>query len=146
MMSSNKVPQKPQKVRDRDARFGEALGAAQSIQVPEEAIGPSVALGPLVRAASERLRSTGGRPTDPDWTVTRQVPFSEQSWGTLGRLAFEISSHGRRVAPAQLAAMLVEEGLERLGDTDQGASSSHSARLGSTAAELDEHLSEVAQE
>lgn len=118
--------------------FGQALGAASVVDVPEESLASPAALTLLVRAAAERLRSSGGRPTDPDWTLVRQVPFSEENWGRLGMLAHEISAHGRRVAPAQLAAMLVEDGLDRL--RPGGADGSDDTRYAATAAELDEHV------
>mgnify|MGYP000884215559 CR=1 FL=1 len=118
--------------------FGQALGAASVVDVPEESLARPAVLARLARSAAERLRSSGGRPTDPDWTLVRQVPFSQENWGRLGSLAHEISEHGRRVAPAQLAAMLVEDGLDRLNsarDSDSG-----DGRLASSAVELDEHL------
>lgn len=118
--------------------FGQALGAASVLDVPEESLASPTALATLARTAAERLRSSGGRPTDPDWTLVRQVPFSEENWGRLGTLAHEISAHGRRVAPAQLAAMLVEDGLDRLRPT--GVNDPDDRGYAATAAELDRHL------
>lgn len=118
--------------------FGQALGATSVIDVPEESLASPAALAVLARTAAERLRSSGGRPTDPDWTLVRQVPFSEENWGRLGMLAHDISAHGRRIAPAQLAAMLVEDGLDRL--RTSRADHPDESRYASTAAELDRHL------
>jgi DNA-binding transcriptional MerR regulator len=61
-----------------------------------------------------RLRSTGGRPSDPSWTLTRQVPFKEESWRRLQELAEAVGEGGRRVFPAQLAAVLIENELRGL--------------------------------
>jgi hypothetical protein len=61
-----------------------------------------------------RLRSTGGRPTDPDWDIRRLVPFRREGWQELERLARICEQEGRRVSPSQLAALLIERGLEAL--------------------------------
>lgn len=125
--------------RDADnSIFGQALGATSVLDVPEESLANPSSLALLARHAAERLRSSGGRPTDPDWTLVRQVPFTEENWGRLGILADEISAHGRRVAPAQLAAMLVEDGLDRL--RPDGSDDPDDTRRAATAAELDRHL------
>lgn len=55
-----------------------------------------------------RLRSTGGRPSDPSWTVSRQVPFKEESWAQLKEIAERVGTDGPRVGPAQVAALLIE--------------------------------------
>lgn len=59
-----------------------------------------------------RLRSTGGRPTDPDWDVRRLVPFRREGWQELERLAKVCEQEGQHVSPSQLAALLIERGLE----------------------------------
>jgi len=56
-----------------------------------------------------RVPANGGRPTDPTWTERRIVPLRQL---TLQRLNADA---GRlRVEPMQLAALLIEKGLERL--------------------------------
>lgn len=61
-----------------------------------------------------RLRSIGpggsGRPSDPSWTLTRIVKFRPSTWKHLARIAArEARRTGRRVSPAQVAAILLEE-------------------------------------
>ncbi|HTX01405.1 MAG TPA: MerR family transcriptional regulator [Acidimicrobiales bacterium] len=65
-----------------------------------------------------RLRSTGGRPSDPSWTLTRQVPFKKESWRRLQQLAEAVGDGGRRVFPAQLAAVLIENELRGLEEAE----------------------------
>lgn len=68
----------------------------------------------LAGEVAERLRSSGGRPTDPTWSLARQVPFSSETWASLQRLSEEVSGRGRKVGPGQMAAILVEGGLSDL--------------------------------
>lgn len=65
-----------------------------------------------------RLRSSGGRPTDPSWTVQRLVPFGEDRWKQLEKLAKNLSFGGRNVSPGQLAAILLERALNQIGEGD----------------------------
>ena len=97
-----------------EKRIRRALGAERVI--PLEGL-PSQ--GPLdllqLRAELERrLHSSGGRPTDPDWVLRRVVPFKREGWAELERLAAICRHHGQRVSPSQLAALLIEHGLEAL--------------------------------
>lgn len=78
-----------------------------------------------------RLRSTGGRPTNPDWTLKRQIPFSPELWAALNRLAEECSQAGTRIGPGQLAAFLLEDAVEGMG----GATTARSESGGPTSEE-----------
>lgn len=100
--------------KEDKARIAEALGASRVVEVDSKKIGGPLDLLALRDEFSRRLRSTGGRPTDPAWTVTRQVPFKEDSWARLQGLASEVGATGRRVGPAQVAALLIESSLEEL--------------------------------
>jgi len=99
------------KKEDR-ARIAAALGASRVVEVDREKIGGPLDLLALREELKQRLRSSGGRPTDPAWTVSRQVPFKEDSWTRLQELASEVGVAGRRVGPAQVAALLIESGLD----------------------------------
>ena len=68
----------------------------------------------LSAEVERRLRSTGGRPTDPDWDIRRLVPFRREGWNELERLARRCERAGQRVSPSQLAALLIERGLDSL--------------------------------
>ena len=61
-----------------------------------------------------RLRSAGGRPTDPAWTIKRQIPFSEASWERLRVVAADKSETGSKIGPGQIAAILLERSLVQL--------------------------------
>jgi hypothetical protein len=97
---------------DEDA-IAKALGTTRSLPVGGDLFNPVALLG-LTHRFNERLRSTGGRPTDPKWTVTRRVPFAPETWEALNTIASRISSPGRKVAPAQVAAALIEDGIAEL--------------------------------
>ena len=58
-----------------------------------------------------RLQSSGGRPTNPDWTMKRQVPFSPDTWKGLERRARACSNTGNKIGPGQVAGFLLEEAI-----------------------------------
>ncbi len=100
--------------KEDKSRIAEALGASRVVEVGPKTIGGPLDLLALREEFNQRLRSSGGRPTDPAWTVTRLVPFKEDNWTRLQDLASEIGVTGRRVGPAQVAALLIESSLEEL--------------------------------
>ncbi len=58
-----------------------------------------------------QLASSGGRPTNPSWTLKRQVPLAPATWSTLKSLAASWSDSERRLGPGQVAAFLLEEAV-----------------------------------
>ncbi len=102
--------------KEEKTRIADALGASRVVELGTKTIGGPLDLLALRNEFGRRLRSTGGRPTDPDWTVTRQVPFKDTSWARLQDLANDVGATGRRVGPAQIAALLIESSLEELAD------------------------------
>jgi hypothetical protein len=68
----------------------------------------------LLDEIQSRLVSSGGRPSDPGPTIRRLVPIKKQVWRSLKAQAAFLSQRGKRVSPAQLAAILVENGLSEL--------------------------------
>ena len=91
-----------------------ALGASQHIPLVRRGAQGPLGLLQLRTELSQRLRSGGGRPTDPDWTIRRIVPFKPAGWAELERFAERLTAVGRTVSPAQLAAFLIERGLAEL--------------------------------
>lgn len=87
-----------------------ALGAAQVVKLGVGRDWPLGWIG-LASIVRERFVSRGGRPSDPHWDTKRLVPFRHETWERLSEKAKEISTHGRKVGPAQLAAILIEEQL-----------------------------------
>ncbi len=102
--------------KEDKAKLAEGLGAHRVVEVGQKKIGGPLDMLALREEFNERLQSSGGRPTDPSWKVSRQVPFKEESWSRLQNIASEVGASGRRVGPAQVAALLVENSLEELED------------------------------
>lgn len=93
--------------------FAAALGASRSFEVKSQPQGP-FGVAALLDEIQSRLVSRGGRPSDPGSTIRRLVPMKKQVWRSLKAQAAFLSSHGKRVSPAQLAAMLVEKSVSAL--------------------------------
>lgn len=99
--------------RQQRAGFAAALGASGSFAVSNKPHGP-FGVAALLDEIQTRLVSRGGRPSDPGPTIRRLVPIKKQVWSSLKAQAAFLSSHGKHVSPAQLAAMLVEKGASGL--------------------------------
>jgi hypothetical protein len=99
--------------------FGAALGASHRFTVANRPRGP-FGVAALLDEIQNRLVSRGGRPSDPGPTIRRLVPLKKQVWSSLKAQAAYLSSHGKRVSPAQLAAMLVEKSISELIMPDSG--------------------------
>lgn len=98
----------------REDRIAEALGAERIIPLERLPSQGPLDLLELRTEIRRRLRSTGGRPTDPNWDVRRLVPFRREGWQELERLAKACEKEGQHVSPSQLAALLIERGLASL--------------------------------
>ncbi len=101
------------KARRNTSDFAAALGASRSFAVSNKPHGP-FGVAALLDEIQTRLVSRGGRPSDPGPTIRRLVPIKKQVWSNLKAQASFLSSHGKRVSPAQLAAMLVEKSVSEL--------------------------------
>lgn len=106
---------------------GEATGELTNIEDIAAALGAKIVPGAgpssptpleistLIERFHQRLKSSGGRPTDPEWTVSRRIPFKPETWTTLQLASRHLSrTTGRSVSPAQLTATLIEDRLEQL--------------------------------
>jgi hypothetical protein len=58
-----------------------------------------------------QLKSSGGRPTNPHWTVKRQVSFAPEVWNLLEARAKVCSDEGQKIAPGQVASFLIEDAV-----------------------------------
>jgi hypothetical protein len=99
-----------------DASVAKALGASRVVALPDLPSRGPLDLLQLRAHVAGRLRSSGGRPTDPEWTVQRLIPFREARWRQLVRLAEEMSSSDRKVSPGQLAGILIDRALNDIPD------------------------------
>ena len=97
---------------EQTSRVGQVLGASRVVALPNLPSRGPLDLLQLRAHVAQRLRSSGGRPTDPDWTVQRLVPFREAGWERLVKLAEEMSSSERKVSPGQLAGILIDRALK----------------------------------
>ena len=121
MSATHRVKHTRRSRRQREHRaansdFGAALGASRSFPVANRPRGP-FGVAALLDEIQNRLVSRGGRPSDPGPTIRRLVPIKKQVWRSLKAQAAFLSSHGKRVSPAQLAAMLVEKSISQFGST-----------------------------
>lgn len=114
---------------EEKVRLAKALGASRTVDTQTRAVGGPLDLLALRAEFTSRLRSSGGRPTDPNWTVARQVPFKEESWARLKDLASDVGASGRRVGPAQVAALLIEKTLAELEEQEWAATLEKSRRM-----------------
>lgn len=89
--------------------IAKALGSNRTFPVKKLKLGSPLAWLNLAHEIKGRLISTGGRPSDPYWDTKRQVPFRKKVWGYLTYVAKELSYQGRKVGPAQLAAIIIED-------------------------------------
>ncbi|NJL27288.1 MAG: hypothetical protein HC897_05035 [Thermoanaerobaculia bacterium] len=97
-----------------EERVAKALGADRSIPLAGLPSQGPLDLLQLRAELGRRLRSSGGRPTDPAWSVRRLIPFKEDLWRELEQLAARCRLGGQSVSPSQLAALLIERGLRDL--------------------------------
>src|SRR5438876_8941577 len=68
----------------------------------------------------------GGRPTDPHWTTQRQVRMARRTLDRLEALSAKVRERGVNVEPMQLAALVLEKMVERIGDAEvEELASSH---------------------
>lgn len=113
--SSRKRTKAPRQPSD----FAESLGASRSFAVRHRPHGP-FGVAALLDEIKTRLVSRGGRPSDPGPTIRRLVPIKKNVWSNLKAQAEFLSSQGKRVSPAQLAAMLVEKSISELKTAQEG--------------------------
>lgn len=99
--------------REQSSDFSAVFGASRSFAVSNKPHGP-FGVAALLDEIQTRLVSRGGRPSDPAPTIRRLVPIKKQVWSNLKAQAAFLSSRGKRVSPAQLAAMLVERSVSEL--------------------------------
>lgn len=94
-----------------------ALGASHTFTISREPQGP-FGVEALRDEIQTRLVSRGGRPAAPGPSVRRLVPIKKDVWRNLKHQAEMLSREGRRVSPAQLAALLVEKSVSAMKKAD----------------------------
>ena len=80
--------------------------------------GGAFGMSKLAAILSDRLEpihgKRPGRPSDPSWVYSRKVPMSEETLERLQEIADLVSTEERRVSPMQVAAQLLEDGVEQI--------------------------------
>src|SRR5262245_42724027 len=104
-------------MKQNDKRLVKALGAKHIVPMPNLPGGGPLDLLALRAHVAGRLRSSGGRPTDPDWNVQRLVPFRQERWRQLEDLATRLSSDERKVAPLKWRQCLLSVPCRMLADS-----------------------------
>jgi hypothetical protein len=99
-------------------KIAKALGASRVEEIATSNTQGPLGLLALREELERRLRSSGGRPTDPEWNARRCVPFKVEIWAALAELAAKLSTNNRRVTPAQVASLLLERDLQALADIE----------------------------
>ena len=89
-------------------RIGKALGATRRFSLKTKAAGP-LSLFQLREEIDARLKSRGGRPSDPEWDLRRVIPLKKSSWELLKKKSREF-----RANPGHLAAIILERGINSL--------------------------------
>lgn len=112
-LRSRALKKRKTKRRPQESDLSAELGASQSFTITQQPDGP-FGVAALLEEIRNRLVSRGGRPSDSGPTVRRLVPLRKTVWSSLKAQAEFLSNHGKRVSPAQLAAMLVEKSLSEL--------------------------------
>ena len=93
------------------ALLAHSLGASRIVKVKDGRARGPLEWAEMGQTLQQRLVSRGGRPSDPHWDTKRLVPFHRRTWNRLTRKARSMSAHGRKVGPAQLAAILIEQNI-----------------------------------
>lgn len=92
------------------SELGSRLGASRTFPVEANPDGPFGAAS-LAYELGARLKSRGGRPSDPGARIRRLVPLKRAVWRELMQRARAASSPNRKVSAGQLAALLLEKSL-----------------------------------
>jgi hypothetical protein len=100
-----------------DNEFEEFLSKRADVVIPLEREGPLSVTEVLAtyswfKDRLTALKSSGGRPTNPNWTIKRQIPLTPELWEKLKELASTCAKQGGvRVGPGQLASFLLEDAV-----------------------------------
>jgi hypothetical protein len=100
-----------------DETFSDVLRAKASVILPDLDHEGAMNAAEIIASRGwfdeyrRRLKSSGGRPTDPSWKLKRQIPFAPATWELLKELAAACSAPGQRIGPGQVAGFLLAEAV-----------------------------------
>jgi len=98
--------------KKKEISFSKAIGSSEVIPLTSGKSRGPLDWVALTKTIQDCLESSGGRPTNPNWEMRRQIPFTTATWAALARKAAFMSTAERKVGPAQLSAFIIEEALE----------------------------------
>jgi hypothetical protein len=98
---------------EKKKEIAAVLRADRVVELEREAWGPLDMLI-LSEEVERRIRPGRGRPTDPSWDVQRLVRFKGETWQALDEISRDLRAQGTSISPGQLAAILIERGVEAL--------------------------------
>jgi len=103
--------------KERIASIAKATGGKLGVPIEGLVHGP-VGAARLAAIMSARLQPSQGkrtgRPSNPEWVRREKVPMKDETVAQLQELAETLSRAGRKVSPMQIAAQLLEQGLEQV--------------------------------
>lgn len=94
-------------------KISSAIGANRTIPLSKKTSGTPLDWLDVAYELESRLISTGGRPSDPEWDTRRIVPFKHEVWNYLVTESKLISQKGKKISPAQLAAIIIEKNMRK---------------------------------
>lgn len=99
---------------ERTKRIAKKLGATVVARFPETGGGAfgAARLAALRARLQPRVGVRPGRPTDSSWNLRRKIPLSAGTLRKLEQIAAEVSDSDRKVSPMQVAAQLLEQGVQ----------------------------------
>ena len=98
-------------------------------------VGSALALREWFDDRRKHIASSGGRPTNPEWTLKRQIPFDDATWIRLKEIADLLSEEHRKMSPGQVAAIVLREAILE-GSPIMAVTARSSSRVKGTRSEL----------
>jgi hypothetical protein len=100
-------------------KLAELLGAKIVGEIPDVG-GGAFGMARMAQLLHQRLTPSQGerpgRPTNPNWVIRPKVPMSKATARRLAEIAADISTSKRKVSPMQVAAQLLEQAVQKLGE------------------------------
>lgn len=104
------ISKKPEKISME--AFASALGAERVESINNKT--SPISLMALRQELSEKLHSSGGRPSLEDSTKRQKIPMSDADWKELEIVAKELKKSGVNASAGQVASMIISQSLRSL--------------------------------
>lgn len=88
------------------------LGAERVDSINNVSMNP-ISLQVLANQYASKIKNERGRPSNPDWDISRKIPISSDNWNRLGEISHVVSdTYHKPIARGQVAAMLLEDSID----------------------------------